>query len=215
MIDALLKSPQFAAFLVASLLLAITPGPAVVFIVTRTIAEGRRAGLASVGGIALGNLGNATAASLGLAALLSMSATAFVLVKLAGAAYLVFLGIKALRGRPAADVAPPAARRAPGRMFRDGFFVALLNPKTALFFAALLPQFINPDGSPLGQSVVLSCVFVSVAMCTDSIYVLTASALASALSRRAGLRPYGQYVTGASLIGLGIYAALASPRSSN
>ena len=86
MIDALLKSPQFAAFLVASLLLAITPGPAVVFIVTRTIAEGRRAGLASVGGIALGNLGNATAASLGLAALLSMSATAFVLVKLAGAA---------------------------------------------------------------------------------------------------------------------------------
>jgi len=215
MIETLLRSPTFVTFLVASFILAITPGPGVVYIVTRTLAQGRRAGLASVGGIALGNLGNAAAASVGLAALLSMSATAFVAVKLAGAAYLVFLGIKALRAKPVAVVATPSGLRLPARLFRDGFLVALLNPKTALFFAALLPQFINPGASPLGQSVVLSCVFVSIAMCTDSVYVLTASALASAISQRSGSRPYGQYVTAASFIGLGIYAALAGPRASD
>src|SRR5450631_81817 len=212
MIQALLTSPTFAAFLSASLILAVTPGPGVVYIVTRTLGQGRRAGFASIGGIALGDLGNAAAASVGLAAVLSASASAFVIVKLAGAAYLILLGLKALWAKPAATAAAHTIRLSPARLFRDGFFVALLNPKTALFFAALLPQFINPGASPLWQSLVLSCIFVSIAMLTDTIYMLTASALAPAIYRREGSRSYGRYITAASFIGLGVYAALASPR---
>jgi threonine/homoserine/homoserine lactone efflux protein len=213
MIQALLMSPTFAAFLFASLILAVTPGPGVIYIVTRTLGQGRKAGFASIGGIALGDLGNATAASVGLAALLSASATAFVIVKLAGAAYLIFLGAKALWARSAAPVMVNRRRESPARLFRDGFLVALLNPKTALFFAALLPQFIDPGASPLWQSLVLSCVFVAIAVCTDTLYMLTASALAPAISRRGGSRSYGRYVTAATFIGLGVYAALANPRS--
>jgi threonine/homoserine/homoserine lactone efflux protein len=211
-IQALLTSP-FAAFLFASLILAVTPGPGVIYIVTRTLGQGRKAGFASIGGIALGDLGNATAASVGLAALLSASATAFVIVKLTGAAYLIFLGVKALWARSAAPVMVNRRRESPARLFRDGFLVALLNPKTALFFAALLPQFIDPGASPLWQSLVLSCVFVAIAVCTDTLYMLTASALAPAISRRGGSLSYGRYVTAATFIGLGVYAALANPRS--
>jgi threonine/homoserine/homoserine lactone efflux protein len=211
LIQALLTSP-FAAFLFASLILAVTPGPGVIYIVTRTLGQGRKAGFASIGGIALGDLGNATAASVGLAALLSASATAFVIVKLTGAAYLIFLGVKALWARSAAPVMVNRRRESPARLFRDGFLVALLNPKTALFFAALLPQFIDPGASPLWQSLVLSCVFVAIAVCTDTLYMLTASALAPAISRRGDSRMYGRYITAATFIGLGVYAALANPR---
>ena len=213
MIQVLLTSPTFAAFLVASLILAVTPGPGVIYIVTRTLGQGRKAGFASIAGIALGDFGNATAASLGLAALLSASAAAYVIVKLAGAAYLIYLGVKALWARSAAPLAASRIRESPARLFRDGFLVSLLNPKTALFFAALLPQFINPGASPLWQSLALSCIFVAMAMCTDTIYMLTASALGPAISRRGSSRPYGRYISAAAFIGLGVYAALANPRS--
>ena len=154
MIGTVVTSPAFLAFLAASLVLAITPGPGVLYIVTRTLSQGRRAGLASVGGIAVGNLGNAAAASIGLAAVLKASATAFVFVKFAGAAYLVFLGIKALRARREKEIVGNGVPVSPALLFRDGFIVALLNPKTALFFAALLPQFIIAGAPPLGQSLV-------------------------------------------------------------
>ena len=208
MLQATVSSPAFAAFVFASLVLAVTPGPGVIYLVTRTLSRGRKAGLASIGGIALGDLGNAVAASIGLAAVLSASAAAFVAVKLAGAGYLVFLGIKALRAPQTAHVAAPLKLLRP---FRDGFWVALLNPKTALFFAALTPQFIDPHRPYLGQSLIMGGVFVSIAMCTDTLYVFAASALAPAISSR---RPYGKYVSAATFIGLGVYAALASPRSS-
>src|ERR1700761_7250620 len=153
------SSPAFAAFLVASLVLAVTPGPGVIFLVTRTLSGGRRTGLASIGGIALGDLGNAVAASVGLAAVLSASAAAFAVVKFAGAGYLIFLGVRVLRAPAAAHTAAPAKSR-----FRDAFWVALLNPKTALFFAALMPQFIDPHRSVLAQSLLLGGVFVAIAM---------------------------------------------------
>ena len=213
MIQVLLTSPTFAAFLLASLILAVTPGPGVIYIVTRTLGQGRKAGFASIAGIALGDFGNATAASLGLAALLSASAAAYVIVKFAGAAYLIYLGVKALWARSAAPLAASRIRESPVRLFRDGFLVSLLNPKTALFFAALLPQFINPGASPLWQSLILSCIFVAMAMCTDTIYMLTASALGPAISRRGSSRPYGRYISAVAFIGLGVYAALANPRS--
>lgn len=213
MVHMLVTSPTFAAFVVASLILAVTPGPGVVYIVTRTLRQGRKAGLSSIGGIALGNLGNAAAASVGLAAVLAASSTAFMVVKIAGAAYLVYLGLKALCARHSAEAAESRAGASPRQLFRDGVVVALLNPKTALFFAALLPQFINPGASPLAQSLVLGCVFVCIAMCTDSIYVFTAATLGTRIRQRSAWRPFGKYVTAATFIGLGVYAAFASPRT--
>jgi threonine/homoserine/homoserine lactone efflux protein len=213
MLTMIVFSPTFAAFILASIVLAVTPGPGVVFLVTRTLSQGRQAGLASIGGIALGNLGNAAAASVGLAAVIGACAAAFVAVKLAGAGYLVFLGVKALRARKRIEVSAPIDA-APARLFRDAFWVALLNPKTALFFAALLPQFIDPRAWALAQSLILGCVFVSIAMCTDALYVLAASALTPSITRQTRWVSCGKYLSAATFIGLGIYAALASPRSS-
>jgi len=198
-----------AVFLLASLLLAIAPGPAVVYLVTRTVSQGRAAGLASVGGVALGNLGNAAMASLGLAAVFAVSARAFTAVRLAGAAYLLYLGWRELRRAPL----PAAARLTPAgrsRAFGDGFLVALLNPKTALFFAAFLPQFIDPAGSPFAQSSRLSAVFVSIAACTDTLYVLAAHTVGSRIASGGRL---GRYLAGLSFLALGIFVALSGARS--
>ena len=179
----IVSGPMLAAFLAASFVLAVTPGPGVVYIVARTLAQGRGAGLASVAGVAAGNLCNAVGAALGLAALFAVSSLAFSVVKYAGAAYLIYLGIKALR-RPAtvaspAQFAPPQKRR----IARDGFLVALLNPKTALFFAAFLPQFIDPAGSAALQGAMLGVVFVAIAALTDSAYVLAASLAGARIGR--------------------------------
>jgi len=212
MLHSLIMSSTFLTFLIAGAILAVTPGPGVIYVVTRTLSRGRHAGLASVAGIALGNLANATAASLGLAALLAASAAAFAVIKLAGAAYLVFLGIKSLRAKRVVDIPTTTGRTTHLRLFADGFLVALLNPKTALFFAALLPQFINPEAPPLGQSLVLACVFVAIAVCTDTIYVLAAAALAPKVTATAASRAVGRYVTAATFIGLGVYAAMAGRR---
>jgi threonine/homoserine/homoserine lactone efflux protein len=202
-----------AAFGVASLVLAATPGPGVLYIVTRTLAQGRRAGLASMAGVALGNLGNALGASLGLAALLALSSLAFTVVKFAGAAYLVWLGIQALRATSA--VVSPAQFEAPqhGRIMRDGFLVALLNPKTALFFAAFLPQFIDPAGSAVLQSALFGAAFVAIAACTDTAYVLGAGAAANALSALGRARAFGRYATAGVYLGLGVLTALSDPKA--
>ena len=213
MTDLLPAWPLLGAFLVASLLLAVTPGPAVVYLLTRTLAQGRRAGLASVLGVALGNLGNAVGAAVGLAALFAVSSLAFTVVKYAGAAYLVYLGVQALRsasGPSSGDVPVPAAPL--GKVFRDGFVVALLNPKTALFFAAFLPQFTSAAHSPLAQSVVLGAVFVAVAATTDMIYVLMASFAADRVRRMGRARRWGRYATAGAFIGLGIYTAVSGGR---
>jgi threonine/homoserine/homoserine lactone efflux protein len=208
-------SPTFAVFVVASLILAITPGPGVIFLVTRTLSQGRNAGLASIGGVALGDFGNASIASLGLAAVFAASSTAFLVVKLAGAAYLVFLGIRALIAPPApsADVARRPLSRT--RLFRDAFLVALLNPKVALFFAAFLPQFVAPGGSPLWQSLRLSGVFVLIAMCTDTLYVLAADALGQRIVKALQWRSYGRTLSAATFIALGVYVAFGGRRAAN
>lgn len=210
--DLTISGATFATFVLASFVLAITPGPAVVYILTRTVTQGRPAGLASVGGVALGNLGNAIGASLGLAALLAVSAVAFTVLKFAGAAYLVWLGVQALRSSgPGADVTE-APRDAARRIFRDGFFVALLNPKTAIFFAAFLPQFIDPTHSALGQSVLFGSLFVAVAATTDTLWVLAASAAAPLLSRHQGAKRVGRCTSAGVYFGLGVFTALGGPR---
>jgi threonine/homoserine/homoserine lactone efflux protein len=206
--------PSVAAFFVASLILAITPGPAVLYIVTRSLSQGRRAGLASVGGVALGNLGNSIGASVGLAALFSISSLAFWVVKYAGAAYLIYLGIKALSrpARPAPDACIDTAP--PARIFRDGFLVALLNPKTTLFFSAFLPQFIDPRSATIPQSVALGAAFVLIASTTDTAYALTASAVAPVLARARTQMNVGRYLTAGAFIGLGVFTAASGSRHS-
>ncbi len=204
-------APTLAVFLCVSLVLAVTPGPGVVYIVTRTLAAGRRAGLASVGGVALGNLGNAAVASCGLAAVLAVSARAFSVVKLAGAAYLVYLGIRELR-RARRGIAERTRPPVTGtRAFRDGFLVALLNPKTALFFGAFLPQFVDPSRAPLAQSLTLGAAFVAIAVGTDTLYVLAADRLGPGIARL-GVRPAMTRFAGFSFIALGLVVACSDSR---
>ena len=206
---------SMVAFVVASVVLAVTPGPAVFYIVTRSLSQGRRAGLASVAGVGLGNLGNSIGASVGLAALFAVSSLAFHVVKYAGAAYLIYLGINMLRkpaAVPTADAKLGSSR--PGVIFRDGFLVALLNPKTTLFFSAFLPQFIDPRSSTIAQSVALGVAFVLIASVTDTMYALTASTIAPAIARARGRRDVGRYLTASAFIGLGVFTAASGSRHS-
>lgn len=204
--------PLFSAFLFASFVLAVTPGPAVFYIVTRSLVQGRRSGLVSVVAVALGNLGNALAASGGLAVLFAVSSLAFSVVKYAGALYLVYLGLQMLRASSAeSPVDVPVAPM--HRVFREGFVVALLNPKTTIFFAAFLPQFLSPDLPPMPQSLVLGTLFVAIAALTDIAYVLAAGAVAPSL-RGSGARRLGRWLGGGVFIGLGVFTALAESRAS-
>jgi threonine/homoserine/homoserine lactone efflux protein len=198
------------AFLVASFILAITPGPGVFYVVTRSVAQGVRHGLASVAGVALGNLGNAIGASLGLAALFAVSSVAFTLVKYAGVLYLIYLGVQALRS-PGAYDAPQHATPAPlRRVFGDGFVVALLNPKTTIFFAAFLPQFMNAETASFVQSIALGSIFVATAVVTDSAYAVAAATIRPALGRARPVRFLGRYLSGVAYIGLALFTALAA-----
>ena len=207
------QTPLLAGFILASFVLAVTPGPAVLYIVTRSLVQGRKSGLASVAGVALGNLGNATAASVGLAALFAVSAIAFTVVKYAGALYLVYLGVQALRAPrgPAPAVERPAAASA-GRVFRDGFLVALLNPKTTIFFAAFLPQFMGTASPTVVQSFVLGALFVGVAATSDTLYALAAGTVGPVVSRSGGLRAVGRYFSASVFFGLAAYTVFSGPR---
>ena len=213
MSDILPPWPLLSAFIVASVVLAITPGPGVFYIVARSMLQGRRHGLASVAGVALGNFGNAVGAAIGLAALFAVSALAFTVVKYAGACYLVYLGVQAIR-TPApvrSSVAPRVGSVA--HIFRDGFVVALLNPKTAIFFAAFLPQFMSTSAPLMPQSVALGALFVAIAAVSDTVYALAAAAIAPLLEGGHGGRLLGRYLTGGSFIGLGLLTALSDSRN--
>ena len=214
MIFDLVSAPMLAAFLAASFVLAVTPGPGVVYIVARTLAQGRGAGLASVGGVAAGNLCNAVGAALGLAALFAVSSLAFTVVKFAGAAYLIWLGIKALRRPPASAVAGEAfAAPRKRRIARDGFLVALLNPKTALFFAAFLPQFMTSASPAALQGALLGVVFVAIAALTDSAWVLAAHVASARLGKSRRFETLGRYAQAVTYFGLGLFTAATGSRS--
>jgi threonine/homoserine/homoserine lactone efflux protein len=198
------------AFLAASGIIAVTPGPGVFYIVTRSATQGRPAGLASVAGVALGNLGNGIAASLGLATLFAISTLAFTFVKYAGALYLIYLGIRTIRSRPTPS---PAALQLPSaalkRIFIDGFLVALFNPKTAIFFAAFVPQFLDAStATPVG-TVGLSVVFVLIAATTDSIYALLASSAREWVVGRPATACAGRFLSGGAFIALGVFTAVS------
>lgn len=203
--------PLFSAFLLASFVLAVTPGPGVLYIVARSLVQGRRSGLVSVAGVALGNLGNAFAASVGLAALFAVSSLAFSVVKYAGALYLVYIGVQMLRSSPVENSADIPVAAPLKRVFRDGFVVALLNPKTTVFFAAFLPQFLSPNAPPMFQSMALGFLFVAIAAVTDSAYALAAGVAAPAL-RGSVVRRIGRRLGGGVFIGLGVFTALTGSR---
>jgi threonine/homoserine/homoserine lactone efflux protein len=215
MIDLLPPWPLLSAFVAASVVLAVTPGPGVFYIVARSLLQGRRHGLASVAGVALGNFGNAVGAALGLAALFAVSSLAFTVVKYAGAVYLVYLGVQTLRAPSVDSTTIAPAAQSLGRIFRDGFLVALLNPKTAIFFAAFLPQFMSPPASPMVQSVALGALFVLIAAVSDTAYALAAGTVAPALKRAGRLRGLGRYLCGGAFIGLGVLTALSSSRGAS
>ena len=205
--------PLLSAFLLASFILAITPGPGVLFIVARSATQGRRVGMASVLGVAAGNLGCAAIASVGLAALFAVSALAFNLVKIAGAGYLIYMGIRALRRQPPAESIPSRPAQPLALVFRDGFIVSILNPKTAIFFAAFLPQFLGSQSVTAVHSMTLGALFVLIATCTDTLYALAAGALASRLGSNLRVRRWGSTLSGIAFIMLGIWAALTGQRA--
>jgi threonine/homoserine/homoserine lactone efflux protein len=182
----------------------LIPGPAVLYVVTQSAEQGRSAGLASVAGIHIGTFVHIVAAAAGLSAIIVASTVAFSAVKFGGAAYLVYLGIRKLLERPAADEAD--VRRAPLRhVFLRGTMVNILNPKTALFFLAFLPQFVDPDrGAVWSQVVVLGLVFVLLGLVSDSLYALGGDAVGSLLRRRATAM---RRISGTVYVGLGAVAA--------
>jgi threonine/homoserine/homoserine lactone efflux protein len=192
-------------FSLAALALLLIPGPAVLYVVVQSAEHGRIAGLASVAGLHLGTLVHTAAAAVGLSALVVSSAVAFSVVKYAGAAYLVFLGIRRFLARDPAPDMPP--RQEPlRRLFRQGVVVNVLNPKTAVFFLAFLPQFVDPDATVWTQVVAFGVVFVLLGMITDGAYALVAGSLGSWMRRsRRALR----YASGTVFVGLGAATALA------
>jgi threonine/homoserine/homoserine lactone efflux protein len=205
------NAASIGVFAVAALLLLLTPGPAVLYIVARSVEQGRLAGLASVCGITTGTLVHVAAAALGLSALLASSALAFSLVKYAGASYLIYIGLRRILSRGAAPAAQPAlARRSLGRLYRDGLVVNILNPKTGLFFLAFLPQFVDPArGGAASQIAFLGLLFAAMGLMSDGLYALAAGTAGRWVRRNAQFLRFERYVTGGVFIGLGLTAALA------
>jgi threonine/homoserine/homoserine lactone efflux protein len=201
---------SLAVFVIAALALLVVPGPAVLYVVTRSIHQGRRAGLASVLGIHVGTLVHIGAATAGLSALILSSAVAFTAVKIAGAAYLVGLGVWTLLSRRAeAEVAIGGERRL-RRVFAQGIVVNVLNPKTALFFLAFLPQFVDPNaGTPALQIAFLGLLFGALGLVTDSIWAIAAGTAGGLLRGSRKFLRVQRYVAGTVYLGLGAVTALA------
>jgi threonine/homoserine/homoserine lactone efflux protein len=199
-----------AVFLLAAIALAVVPGPAVAYIVTQSIDQGRRAGLVSALGVATGGLVHVTAATVGLSAVIASSATAFTAVKLVGAAYLIGVGIRRIFSGEGADDGSRALRAPLPRIYRQGVIVNVLNPKTALFFLAFVPQFVDPDrGAVWTQVAVLGTLFVLVAVLSDMTYALVSDAVAGKIRRTGTGARLRRYLTGGIFVALGVTAAAA------
>jgi threonine/homoserine/homoserine lactone efflux protein len=193
----------FALFLTTSAVLVLIPGPNHLYITARGLSQGRAAGLVSALGVEIGTLMHIAAAAAGLSYVIAQSATLYTVIKWAGVAYLVYLGIRAFTGKQAEAGRPePQPLR---KVFLEGVLVNVFNPKTLLFFLALLPQFVRPEsGSPALQVVLFGCTLLLLGLISDIVYALTAGALGRRLNRAAGgLR----YVSGVVYLGLGVLTA--------
>jgi threonine/homoserine/homoserine lactone efflux protein len=199
-------------FAIAAFALIIVPGPAVLYIVSQSVGHGRRGGLAAVAGVEVGAFMHVAGAALGVSAIIASSATAFSVLKYAGGAYLVVLGIKRLRERDGVTAQGAAPARPHASIFRQGMLVNALNPKTALFFLAFLPQFVDPDRGHIAlQATVLGLIFVAIATCCDAVWAIGAGRLAGVLHASERARRIERWASGGILIGLGVLATLAHP----
>lgn len=207
----MLSTPALLAFSGAALLLLLVPGPAVMYIVTRSATQGRTAGLVSVLGIHVGTLVHVVAAVIGLSAVLAASATAFTAVKLAGAVYLVWLGLEALRSAGASvDPTDGATSASLRRVFVDGIVLNVLNPKTALFFLSFVPQFVDANGSAATtQLLVLSAIFIGLGLITDGAYAVAGGWVGQRLRRSERVRRRAGIGAGLTYLGLGAVTALS------
>jgi threonine/homoserine/homoserine lactone efflux protein len=210
----MLDPPVVALVAGSSLAFALVPGPAVLYIVTRSVSQGRAAGVASVAGIHVGTFVHVVAAALGLSALLMRSAVAFSFVKYAGAAYLIYLGIRTLRTTEGEDGRVHTREQSLRKVFNQGIVVNALNPKTALFFFAFLPQFVDPGNGKEGlQMVLLGLVFVVVAFTSDVMYALVSSGLSHRLRSSARFARRQRVLSGGVYLALGVSTALSGNRS--
>jgi threonine/homoserine/homoserine lactone efflux protein len=206
-----------AVFSAAALALIVVPGPAVLYVVTQGIDRGRIGGVVSALGIAAGGLVHVLAAAVGISSLVVSSATAFTVVKWAGAAYLVALGLRRLvaRERHVQGTVPGTRARPLRRVFWQGAVVNVLNPKTALFFLAFLPQFVDVDAGAVGaQVLVLGLVFVGLALVSDSAWGLLAGTAGGWLHRSRRVMQTQRYAAGGVLVGLGLATAFSGSRKS-
>lgn len=203
----MLDISTLAIFMTAALALLLIPGPAVLFIVARSIEQGRLAGLASIIGILVGTMVHVLAAAAGVSAILLSSALAFNVVKFLGAGYLVYLGVRTLLSKEEAPTAVSLEPKKLSRLFYEGVLVNVLNPKTALFFLAFLPQFVDPArGSAAVQTILLGLIFIGMALVTDSLYALLAGTLGDRLKNNAKFWRRQRYFAGSVYILLGVTA---------
>lgn len=206
--------PSLSSLLVfgaAAFALLIIPGPAVIFVTTRSMSQGWRAGLVTTAGLELGSFVHVVASAMGLSAVLARSSTAFNTVKWAGAVYLVIVGVRRLttRSQGPVDQEGPASPQPLRRLFVQGLMVNVLNPKVALFFLAFLPQFVHRDRGPaVTQIMVLGALFCSLGMLTDGTYATAAAALGQRLRTSPRTSRVTEVASGVVFVGLGVTAAL-------
>lgn len=200
---------HWGIFLTAALLLAITPGPGIFYVLTRSIRGGRQEGVHSSLGTAVGGLVHVMAAALGISAILASSAIAFLVVKYTGAAYLIYLGISTIRQTDKAPQMENAAKAPSRNAFHQGITTEVLNPKTALFFLAFIPQFVNPAGNVALQFLLLGSISVSLNTLADLVVATLAGPIGQRLRSSVRLRRRQQQVSGGMLVGLGLYVAFA------
>ncbi len=199
------------AFVLASSALIVLPGPNLIYIVTRSMAQGARAGLASAAGVETATLVYVSASALGVSALIARSDWAFAALRYAGAAYLVYLAVETLRRPPTIAIAAATPTRPLRRVYLDGAIVNLLNPKVMLFFLAFLPQFVSPGvptDSVRDQLLLFGVVFLALALSLDICYALAGGAAGAWLQRRGSSISWLGWPVSAVYLGLAAYAAL-------
>jgi threonine/homoserine/homoserine lactone efflux protein len=202
----------FPLFLTAAILLAITPGPGIFYVLSRSVVGGRKEGLLSAAGTFTGGLGHVVAAAVGVSAIVAASAVGFAILKYAGATYLVLLGIGMIRSRNFA-IEDASAQRKSGHTFRQGVFTEVLNPKTALFFLSFIPQFVNPNlGRVIVQFLFLGAVSVSLNTIADLVVVCLAAPIGARLRTSRRFRRNQRVFSGLAMIGLGSYLAFGESK---